>query len=204
LNLENYRTLFVSVSLILILVASAPVIGMFLPREEEPFFALALLGVGGMADQYYPDGDPNIGVGVPVRWHLYLYNHMGGAQYVAVRVKLLNSTLPGPDSALYRPSPVPAFFELRRVLVNNETWISLFFWRVSGADYRDMVAITQLVVNNVTLSLDARALRGYNFRLVFELWVYDDASGGFGFGWRSGQEYRCAWNQIWFNVTLPD
>jgi len=201
-NLDDYRTLFLTVTLILILGASTPVIGMFLPRSEEPFFVLALLGERGMADHYYPNGDPNIGVGSPVRWYLYLYNHMDGAQYVAVRVKVLNSTLPAPDSALCCPSPVPHFFEFRRVLVKNETWISPFFWRVSGATYQgDMVAVTQLVVNNVTLSLDTRALGGHNFRLVFELWVYDDALGVFRFGWRSGQDYRCAWNQIWFNVA---
>ena len=208
MNLEDYKTLFVSITLIAILAASTPLIGMligmFLPQQEEPFLAMATLGEGGMADKYYPGGDPNIRVESPVRWYIYLYNHMGCAQYVAVRVKLLNSVLPGPDSASCSPSPTPAFFELRYVLIKNETRVSPLFWRVSEATQgENVVSITELVVNNMTVGLDATASDGYNFRMVLELWVYDDASDGLRFGWRSGQKYRCAWNQIWFNVTMP-
>lgn len=205
MNPEDYRTLFVSVCLVLMLVSTIPVVSMVLPRSVEPFFAMGVLGEGGMAEHYYPGDDPNIRVGSLVRWYLCVYNHMGCAQYVAVRVKVLNSTLPGPDSIECVPSGVPAFLEFRRVLVRNETWWFPFYWSISEVTVEgDSVFITQLVVNNVTLGLNAYATDGFNFRVVFELWVYDEASGDFGFAWRSGQEDRCVWLQIWFNLTLSE
>ena len=205
MNLDDYRTLFVAVSLVLILISTVPVISMVIPRNAEPFFAMGVLGENMMAAQYYPDDNPNIQVGSLVRWHLGVYNHMGSVQYVAVRVKLLNSTLPSSNSSSCVPSDVPAFFEFRHVLVKNETWWFPFYWSISEVmPQGDSLVITQLVVNNMTLGLNAQAFSGYNFRVVFELWVYDEVLQGFDFAWKSGGEDRCVWNQIWFNVTLSE
>lgn len=203
MNLEEYHILFVVGTLILILAAAAPVIGMVMPRSVEPFFAMGVLGENGMAEHYYPDDNSNIRVGSLVRWHVGVYNHMGSIQYVAVRFKILNSTLPGPDSSSCVPSSVPAFLEFRQILASNETWWFPFYWSISKTRYLgDVVTITELVVNNVTLGLAAHAVSGFNFRMVFELWVYDEASQGFVFAWKSGGDNKCVWTQIWFNVTL--
>ena len=35
---------------------------------------------------------------------------------------------------------------------------------------------------------------------VFKL-GYDEGFEDFRFGWRYGDELRCAWNQVWFNAT---
>ena len=43
---------------------------------------------------------------------------------------------------------------------------------------------------------------GYNFRIILELWFYDEGLNEFQFGWGYGDELRCAWNQIWFNSTI--
>jgi len=204
-NLDDYRTLFVAVSLVLILVSTVPVISVVMPRNAEPFFALGVLGENMMAEQYYPDDDPNIRNGSLVRWHVGVYNHMGSIQYVAVRVKLLNSTLPSPNSSSCVPSIVPAFFEFRRVLVKNETWWFPFYWSISETDHQgDVITITEFIVNNVTLKPDARAVSGFNFRIVLELWVYNEATGNFEFTWESTQKSSCVWNQIWFNATLSE
>jgi len=62
----------------------------------------------------------------------------------------------------------------------------------------DSVILSVFRNGNVT---DVKATFEYNFRLIFELWVFDQKSGKFVFGWTSGQELRCAWNQVWFNAT---
>ncbi|MFB0569122.1 MAG: hypothetical protein ACETV0_05855 [Nitrososphaeria archaeon] len=176
------------------------------PRPVEEFFALGVLGENMMAEHYYPGDDPRIGPGELVQWHVTLYNHMGSAQYVSVRVKLLNQTTPPPDDMNHTPSSVPFFKEIAHVFVDNETWVFPFYWSVENVSWSGGSAkITAVNLNNVTITqgLDTTAQDGYNFRIVLELWAYGNETTGFQFGWRSGEEVRSAWNQIWFNLTAP-
>lgn len=163
--------------------------------------ALALLGEEGMAEHYYPEDDPNIEVSEEVHWTLYLYNHMGEAQYVAVRVKLLNSKILAPNSTSRNPSPAPVVYEVRRVLLDNETWLYPFSWSVEEIEViGDLLQIDLLSVNGDLFQTSVFTEDGNNFRMVLELWVYDEGLNEFRFGWSSGNELRCAWNQIWFNA----
>ena len=204
LKLEDWRNVFVAVCLVSVLVAAYPIYGIFIPeRPVEKFIALGLLGENGMAEHYYPSDDPNIGVGVPVKWFVYLYNHMGEAEYVALRVRLLNATVPAPNSTSCTACPAPFFIEVRRILLKNETLVFPFSWSLEEATkVGDFVRIERLNVNNVRVASNSTALYGYNFRMIFELWIYNEDSQDFGFGWSSGGESRCVWNQIWFNVTM--
>jgi hypothetical protein len=202
MSLDDWHLVFVSVCLVLVLGACAPVAMAYLPRSGEPFMALAVLGEEGMAEKYYPGDDPSIGVGEEVHWTLYLNNHMREARYVAVRVKLLNSTMLAPNSTSCSPSPAPVVYEVRRVLLDNETWLYPLDWSLLkvGGD-GNSVSIEGLMINGRPFQTNAGAVHGYNFRVVLELWGYEESSEGFIFGWVSGEESRCAWNQIWFNVT---
>ena len=202
MNLDDWHLVFVSVCLVLMLGVFGPIAMAYFPRGQERFFALAVLGEEGMADKYYPGDDPNIGVGETVNWTLYVYNHMGEAQYVAVRVKLLNSTMLPPNSTVCVPSPAPMVYEIRDVLVNNETRLHPFRWSVEEfGGFGDFVGVSLLSVNGDLVEADAFSRDGYNFRLVFELWVFDEKLDDFRFGWSSGDEPRCVWNQVWFNST---
>jgi len=202
MSLDDWHLVFVSICLILVLAVSTPIVMAYLPRRGEPFMALAVLGEEGMTEHYYPSDDPYIEVGEEVHWTLYLYNHMGEAQYVAVRVKLLNSTMLAPNSTSCSPSLAPVVYEVRRILLDNETWLYPLDWsllKVSGDV--ELMTIDGLMMNGAVFQTDVEAFHGYNFRVVLELWVFEEASEGFIFGWRSDEEFRCAWNQIWFNVT---
>ena len=203
MSLDDWHLVFVSVCLVLVLAASAPVAMAYLPKRVEPFMALAVLGEEGMAEHYYPEDDPNIEVGEGVNWTLYLYNHMGEVQYVAVRVKLLDSKMLAPNSTSCSPSPAPVVYEVRRVLLDNETWLYPFSWSVEEIEViGDLLQIGLLSVNGDLVRTSTFAEDGYNFRIVLELWVYDEGLNEFRFGWGYGDELRCAWNQIWFNATL--
>jgi hypothetical protein len=203
MSLDDWRLVFVSALLILALCVFGPFTMAYFPRSEERFFALAVLGEEGMAEKYYPGDDPNIGVGETVNWTLYIYNHMGEAQYVAVRVKLLNSTIPPPNSTACVPSPAPMVYEIRDVLLHNETRLHPFSWSIEEAGRSgDFVGVSLLSVNGDLVKADAFSEDGFNFRFVFELWVFDEKSDDFRFGWRCSDESLCTWNQIWFNATL--
>jgi hypothetical protein len=202
MNLDNWHLIFVSTSMILVVVASIPLITAYLPSTEEPFFALALLGEEGMAEHYYPQDNPNLIVGEEVHWTIYLYNHVGEVQYVAVQVKLLNSSMPAPNSTSCTPSPAPVVYEVRRVMLDNETWLHPLIWSIEEiSSFEDFVEIERLSMNDGSFETDVFAEKGINYRFVFELWVYDESLSEFQFGWSYGYELRSAWNQIWFNST---
>lgn len=203
MSLDDWHLVFVSVCLVLVIAACAPVVSAFMKVREEQFFALAVLGEEGMVEKYYPDYDPNIEVGEEVHWTIYLYNHLGEAQYVAVRVKLLNSTMLAPNSTSCSPSPAPVVYEIRRVLLDNETWLYPFDWNLLNVVLNgDSISIERLMINGQPYQINVGTLNGFNFRIVLELWIYDEVSERFNFGWVTMQESHCAWNQIWFNVTL--
>jgi hypothetical protein len=203
MSLDDWHLVFVSVCIMLVLAAFSPVVAAYLPRREEPFFALAVLGENGMAEHYYPGDDPNLKVGDAVRWTLYLYNHMGSAQYVSIRFKLLNSTMSAPNSTSCLPGSGPIFYEVRRVLTANETLLQPLGWSIVDVGrVGDSVMIEGLSVNGDYIKTDSIAENGSNFRIILELWVYNEGLNEFQFGWSYGDELRCAWNQIWFNATL--
>lgn len=174
----------------------------FAPTPKERFFQLYALGESRMPEKYYPNDNPNIPVGIPVKWFIGVQSFMGRAECVLVRVKLGNETLPCPDSLNCTPAPVPIILEFRRVLMDNETWESPLFWSITNITRQDDTIHITLTVNDVTVECpNVGAVHGYNFRLIFEIWTINEETGKFVFGWTSQGERRCAWIQLWFNAT---
>lgn len=102
-------------------------------------------------------------------FHLYLYvgNHEGKTTYYSVKVKLGDQST-SINETTSMEAPVIAGYH--RVLMTGENW-----------------------TRPVTLSIDEA---GTSLRLVFELWVYDDALERF--------RYHGRWNQLWMNITQRD
>lgn len=201
MNLDDWHQLFVSICLVLILIACTPLVLALIPDREEPFLALAILGEEGIAEHYFQGNDPQIEVGEEVHWTISLYNHMGETQYVTLKVKLINATMVVPNSTACVPSPAPVIYNVRRILLTEETWLFPLSWSVSNVEQvGDFVYIRSLSMNGKSVETESAALYGSNFRLVFELWVYDDFED-LRFGWVYGEELRCTWNQIWFSVV---
>jgi len=173
------------------------------PPATEQFFAMWILGSGGLAEHYYPNDDPDLTIGSQVNWTLGVYNHMGGLQYVVLEVKLLNSTLKSPDEMTSSPSDAPPVFEFSRVLLDNETWTVPFLWKILQANQTaGSLTLTRISLNgNMLTGQLVEATSGYNFRFVFELWSYDEAANDLLFSWRTGSGQRSVWTQIWFNAT---
>lgn len=196
----RYLLMFALVSTI---VTSGVAYSILTPRPTEQFFAMWVLGSTGLAEHYYPNDNPNLKAGEQVNWTLGVYNHMAGLKYAVVRVKLLNSILAGPDETSGSPSSIVPIFEFTRVLLDNETWSIPFVWRISNITQNgDSVLITGLIVNQIPFNGQlGTALSGFNFRLVFELWFYDEAAKDLVFSWQTAGVRHSVWTQIWFNAT---
>lgn len=203
MSLDDWKFLFVSISIILVYAAFSPLIISNLRIESDPFFVLGLLGEDGMTEKYYPDDDSTIEMGEEIHWVQHIHNRMGETKYVAIRVKLLNSTMLSPNSTLCIPSSAPVVYEIRRVLLDNEIGEEHFDWSILDViQNNDSILVNKINIKGQPHQTDVRAYKGHNFRIVFELWVYDEIHDDFLFGWITDDESSCVWNQIWFNVTI--
>lgn len=198
-NRRNLIAVFVTVLIVAEMIAYVATT----PRPHEQFFQLYVLGSNRMAADYYPNDDPNIRLGDPVRWYLGVTDFMGNVQLVAVRVKLANQTISPPDDQQASPSPAPMITEFRRFILNNETWEFPFVWQIVDAHLAEgSVYVSEFQINNQTYTLqDSSALNGHNFRVIIELWTWNVDNAALQFGWQTGTERRVAWLQVWFNVT---
>lgn len=105
-------------------------------------------------------------VGEPFTLYLYVGNHEGRVMYYAVLVKLGNKTT---SISGEEPMDVPTFARYEVMLLDGKNW-----------------------TRSVTLSVEEP---GVNYRIVFELWVYNEGIRDF--------EYHGRWVQLWLNVTRP-
>lgn len=200
-DLQRSLTVFVSACLIFSMLAYIAVT----PRPKEQFFQFYALDESRTVEHYYPKDNPTIPLDTSVKWFLGVTNFMNSIQYVAIKVKLGNSTLAPPDETQAKPAPIPVLFEFRKVLTNNETWEFPFTWSIKEVQVvGNMIQVTHLTINDETIIVsNIGAEHGYNLRLILELWSFNRDEDRFIFGWYASQERKCAWLQLWFNVTSP-
>jgi len=200
---REHKPIFMIGALVLFSILAIAVVSAFWPRYEERFFELGLLGKDKRAEGYYPNNNSTLEVGSPILWHIYVHNHMGSAQNVSVRVKLLNSTMEAPNDREHKPSPYPFFTEFPLSLSVDETILVPFSWSILEAvSQNNSIIIKRLTVNDKTVEVDIPAFSDNSFRMVFELWVYDQSSHEYKFGWGSENEFYSASIYMWFRVVL--
>ncbi len=194
--------LFLLILAVLVTVSMSIAYVASVPREHERFMSLSTLGSNMKARDYYPDNRPDIGLGDNVRWYIQVYNNMGNTEYIAVRVKILNSEQEAPDDNMHTPSSVKHVYEFRNVIAKGETLTIPFEWSIASIlNIGNEKVIKEMVINGDKVEVNASAVEGKNFRIVFELWRYNPDSREFEFSWLDSlNNKRSVWNQIWFNV----
>jgi hypothetical protein len=174
---------------------------------------LSTVGKNGTTSDYYPSNKDNNNTNVllpgqKVSWNIYVYNHAGSAQYVSVRIKLLNSTDATPDENYYSPEAHSKdLYEFRRLLARNSSWIIPLNWTVSNVstdlNHRYVIIKGLDIDNHDVDGLNVASLQGKDFRMIIELWKYDMEDRAFVFqGFPENDNNRGAWNQIWFNLKV--
>jgi len=199
-NLEEYRTLFAATSLVLILVATVPVIGLVVPflGSGESFSELWLLDPNHMAEDY----PFNITRNHNYSMLLGIGNHLGYCTYYLVEVKFRNQTQSAPNSLNRTPSSLPALFNITAFVADEGIWeLPLTF----SFDYKYNETLSQVEFYNLTLNGVALDMMNYTVawdsknngffgNLFFELWLYDMTSQSF--------QYHDRFVGIWLNVTV--
>jgi len=203
LNLDEWRYIFIITGFFAVSIVAMPVISTYFPQTHEPFFAMAVLGKRLQAGDYYPTDELILNIREPVPWNIYLYNQMGESQYTSIKFKILNNSVASPNTSLCIPSPAPVIYEFRNILLSNETKIVPFTWEIIGTyNDADTTIISKIKINESPIDVDIVIENDKSFRLVLELWLYDNISTEFSFAWISNGEPRCIWNQLWITFDF--
>ena len=172
------------------------------PRPNEEFFQLYVLGADHKLEHYYPNDDPSIVPNSTVQWYVGVTNSMASVQYVVVKLKLGNATIPAPNETIGAPSPAPLLAQYSRVLLVNETWEFLVNWEVAAENRTGSAISVNLNLNGTNLAMaNPMNQNGQDYRIIIELWVFNPATGGLQFGWVRGSLVHADWLQVWFSVA---
>jgi len=197
MNLDEYRTVFVAASLVLVLIVAAPTVGLIVPfpRGGEAFSELWLLGPKRMAEDY----PFNVRINDTYRVFVGVGNHLGISSYYLIYVKFRNSTQPLPNVTASQPSPLAPLYEFRAFVTDGDAWekpFKLIVLEASRSD--DSTVINRLAVNDVVLDVNFStswdsAHNGFYFQLFFELWLFNVNTQSF--------QYHNRFVGIWLNMT---
>jgi len=198
MNLNDYQTLFVVVTLGSALIVASPVLALVVSFKggSEQFSEFWLLGPDHIADDYPFD----VNAGEMYTVFVGLENHMGSSEYYKVYVKFCNETQSLLDSDEGVPSSLSPLHEYPFFVEDDGVWessVSLCFNNVVIED--GILSVGEVVINEVSFPVDVYAVwdsesEGYFFQLFFELWRYDADSHSFTFADQSVG--------LWLNVNI--
>lgn len=197
MNLDDYRALFLVVTLGLALIVASPLFGVIVPfgGGSERFSEFWLLGPSHMAEGY----PFNVTAGEEYRVFVGVGNHMGGSEYYMVSVKFRNSSQSLPDITGSEPSSLPTLYEYRFFVGDGEVWeMPVTFGFEDVVVEGDFLVVGDVTVDGVVFPVDVSAVGdvergGCFFQLFFELWRYDVMSESFRFDDR--------FVGLWLNMT---
>jgi uncharacterized membrane protein len=184
MNFQDYKVIILVVTAVVGLIVASPAIQRVLVYPQTEFFTeLWLLGPNHMAEDF----PYNISRGESSNVFLGIANQLGRCTYYEVQVKFRNSTQSAPDSFNHTSSSLPPLYSLNVFVADKETWeLPVSF----GFDYSydrssSQVNFDRLLFNNEQINLNGYSASwdsnrtAYFGNLIFELWIYNDSTGGF-------------------------
>lgn len=197
MHIEEYRTLFVVGSLVLMLVAVAPTLSLFIsvPSGSERFSELWLLGPAHTAENYPFD----VSVNEEYRLFVSVGNHLGSSSYYMVYVKFRNQTQQLPNSTTSEPSPLPPLCEFRFVLSGGKVWEAPLTFTIENVLFQQNSSLVQEIsINDMIFPVNCTSTwdsdkNGFYYQMFFELWLYNMTSSSF--------QYHNRFVGLWLNMT---
>jgi len=196
-NIEEYRNLFMVASLILILIAAAPTLALFIrvPEGSEKFSELWLLGPERKAENY----PFNVSVGESYSIYVGVGNHLGRSAYYIVYVKFRNETQQVPNFTMSEPSPLPPLYEFSFVVSDGDVWeVPLTFAFENVLFQQNFSLVQDISINGVVFPVNCSSAwnsdrNGFYYQMFFELWLYNMTS--------MRVHYHNRFVGLWLNMT---
>ena len=196
LSLNSYKTIFMAVGLIGVVVCCVPtVMRLAPPVGGETFSELYALGPGHMAEGY----PFNVSAGGSYMVYLGVGNHMGSSVYYEVDVKFRNSTESLPNATSGESSSLPALYRYRVFLGDGSVWEApLNFSLLNVAFDGNASSVGRLDVDGVVSDVNKVAswdneTKGFYYQVFVELWRYNVTTRSIAFDSR--------FVSLWLNVT---
>ena len=197
-KVEEFRGLFMTGSLVLMLIAAVPAFGLFIriPDGSERFSELWLLGPTGKAEGY----PFNVQVNESYLVYVGVANRLGRSAYYRVYVKLRNQSQPLPVASNSSPSMLPPLYEFDVFVGDDEVWEKpIDFAVLEVLTANDSMLLRSLQVNGFVFQVDEVSLwdgerGGFYYQLFFELWLYNMTSSSF--------QYHNRFVSLWLNMTI--
>lgn len=191
MNLEQYRAVFLVITLGLSLVAASPILTILVPFTDvsEEFSEIGLLGPEHTTTNY----PFNVIDGEMHNIFVWLENHMGSSEFYMIYVKFGNTTQLDFDSS--EPSSLPPLYEFRAFVGDEAYWESLMTFGFQNVVIDDngvtvdnvtmnsptedsVLFVDDIIINGIVFPVDASTswdseYGGFYFRLSFELWRYN-------------------------------
>jgi uncharacterized membrane protein len=198
-NPQKYKALLLCVTAVLALLVASPALQRLLVYPQTEFFTEMWL----LSSEHTAENFPfNITVNENYSVFLGISNHLGRCAYYVVQVKFRTQNQSAPDPFAHTPSSLPPLYSINLVLADKGS-LELpvtFSFNYSYDEDNLQVNFNQMMFNDVALDLTGHstALDGRTGRffgsLIFELWIYSDAVGGF--------TYHQRYNDLKLNMTV--
>lgn len=203
MHANKNKSIIVTGTFILFLILTGVFLNISWPRYEDRFFELGLLGKDKMAKDYYLNNTSSLTLGSQIDWFIFVNNHIGSAQNVIVKVKLVNSTIDLPNDLDNQPCPFDSIAEFPFSISTNASLVVPFSWIIVEAiSQKNSTIIKQLIVNDQIVEVNVSDFSNSFFRMVFELWVYNESLQEYEFGWESEKGLSSSSINMAFRVTL--
>ena len=198
MNLRGYETILLVVTAILALLVASPALQRLLVYPRTEFFTeMGLLGPEHTVENY----PHNIKLNENYNVFLGVSNQLGRCAYYTVQVKFRNQNQSAPNSTTRTPSSLPPLYTLNVIVADKEAWELpvTFSFDYSYNENNSQVIFNRMMFNGASLNLNGYSTTWdpennlFFGNLIFELWIYNDAVGGF--------TYHERYNDLKFNMT---
>jgi hypothetical protein len=184
--------------IVLALLVASPSVENLLVTPQTTFFTeMGLLGVDHTG--VYPS---NISAGENNPLYFEFTNHLGHCAYYVLEIKFLNESQQQPDGFNHKNSAVDPLSSMAFFVADNKSYelpLDVSFQysadAVAGRLYVQSVTVNDIGVNatGTTLAWNFEK-KGYFGNLVFELYIYNDATGAF--------QYHERFVNLWLKLNM--
>ena len=199
MNLQGYKALLLVVTAIMAIFVASPALQRLLVLPQTEFFTeMWLLGPEHNAENY----PYNITLNENYKVFLGVSNHLGHCAYYVVQVKFRTENQSAPDTFARTPSNLSSLCSVNFIVADKEAWELpvTFSFDYSYDENNSQVIFNRMIFNSAALNLNRYSApwddqnRRFFGNLIFELWIYNDAVGGF--------TYHERYNSLNFNMTV--
>jgi hypothetical protein len=203
-NLKEYKVLLLVVTAVLALLVASPALQRLLVYPQTEFFTEMWLLDSEHKTENFPF---NIKSNRNYTIFLGVGNQLGSCAYYSIQVKFRNQTQPAADSFTRTASSLPLLYSIAVFVADKGTWelpITFSFAYTYSEDpfnaSLSKVNVNNIMLNGATLNLEDFSATWdpeksvFFGNLFFELWIYNDAVGGF--------TYHERFNDLKFNMTV--